>query len=301
MGQWWVGIDLGGTNVRAAGVDRDGRVLAAKTQPLDSSPLLEPFGQLVEIVEGVAKAVGSPPQAIGLGATGPVSSATGIISNPWTLPSSMQGDVRHALQVAFSVGVAVENDANAAALAEAWLGAGRDARTLVCITVGTGIGVGVVNGGRVHRGPDGIHPEAGHLVVDPQGPACYCGNNGCVESLASATALVGRTRALGGPPALLRAEQVVAAASAGEPVSGRVVQDARRALITAARSLVAVHAADHLILTGGAVPDPRALRTETKARLEEFVFAPATGTKVTAADLGGRAGMIGAARLAMTT
>ncbi len=157
---WAIGIDLGGTNVRAAEVAADGRVGRVIRERVDRDPAARPFAQLDRIVAALAGAAHRPPVGIGLGVTGPVDVRTGVIDNPHTLPAAYQGDVGRAL-AAHASRIVVENDANAAALGEALRGAGRGRALVACITVGTGIGVGVVDGGRLRRGAAGTTPRRG--------------------------------------------------------------------------------------------------------------------------------------------
>lgn len=148
-----------------------------------------------------------------------------------------------ALRSSADIEALVENDANAAALGEARFGAARDRAVVVCITVGTGtgIGVGVVRDGILVHGAHGTHPEAGHVVVDPDGPLCYCGAHGCVEVLASATAVVTAATAAGVIGAGGTAKQVHDATGA-DPRAAAIVARAHNALAALARTLVAVHA-----------------------------------------------------------
>jgi glucokinase len=205
---WAVGVDIGGTNVRAAEVSSGGDPGCVLAEPLDPGRA-ETFGQLTDMIGALIEKAGSgPPVGIGIGATGPVDPAQGVISNRHTLPEPFWGPVTDRLSEAFGVPVWLENDADAAALGEAWVGAGAGAEVVACITVGTGIGCGVVCRGAIFRGARGSHPEFGHHVVDPSGPICYCGSRGCVESLASAPAIAARAIEAGAVAAGARAADV---------------------------------------------------------------------------------------------
>ena len=300
MNRWAIGIDLGGTNVRAAAIEQDGTIRDVIAEPVerhDDKPG-EPFAQLVRLVATLVDESESLPSGIGIAATGPVYPAEGLIDNPFTLPPNLQGKVREAIETAFPIAVLLENDANAAALGEYWQGAGRGANALVCLTIGTGVGVGVVLHGAVHRGAAGTHPEAGHQIVDPTGPLCYCGARGCVESLASGPALIEAARSHGIP--CQSAAEVFAHARTGDPLYEEITAVAREAIATAATNLVAAHAADVIVLAGGALGDPERVLARIQASLDAFEFTPRGGTRARLAELADLAGCHGAAFLALT-
>src|ERR1700733_4294217 len=140
---WAVGVDLGGTNVRAARVDEAGTVGSVLFEPLDPGRSTRPFAQLIDMIASlIEKAAGDPPVGIGVGATGPVDAARGVISNPDTLPGAYQGAVTQVLAEAFGVPVWLANDADAAALGEAWTGAGAGGGGGARPPTGPGIGGG---------------------------------------------------------------------------------------------------------------------------------------------------------------
>lgn len=301
MGIWAVGVDLGGTNVRAAEVDDRGGVGLVVSEPVDhDGPATPAFGQLISVIAQVMAHRPDPPAGIGLGITGPVDPHTGVIANPYTLPASYQGDVRSALEAHFGLPIAIENDANVAVLAESRFGLAQDRSVIVCITVGTGIGVGVISHGRVHRGAGATHPEAGHLAVDPSGPACYCGVAGCLESLASGTAVADAGRQAGIVAEDGTARDVHAAAARGDGAALAIVTRARQTLAIGARNLAAVHAADAVVLTGNALGDIGELVATVQSEVDLYPFAPEGGVMVVASTLKGHAGCLGAASLILT-
>jgi glucokinase len=296
---WAVGVDLGGTNVRVAQVDDAGTVGSILSEPLDPGRSSRPFAQLIDMTAGLIEKAGDPPAGIGIGATGPVDPARGVISNPDTLPVAYQGAVTQALAEAFGVPAWLANDADAAALGEAWTGAGAGADVLACVTIGTGIGVGVIRQQQIFYGTGGSHPEAGHHVVIPGGPACYCGALGCVESVASAAAVLREALATGTVAEGSSAADVFAAAG-HVPALGRIVERARAALCTAVLNLVAMHAPDLVVLTGNGHGDLAALVEQARQQLRGYRFAP-PGVEVRQSALGGLAGCVGAARLAFSS
>jgi glucokinase len=299
---WAVGADIGGTNVRVAEVSGAGVPGCVLAEPLDPDRAGgSPFGQLIEMIGTlIEKADSGPPAGIGVGATGPVDPERGVISNSHTLPEPYRGPVTGALSDAFGLPVRLENDADAAALGEAWVGAGAGAELVACVTAGTGIGCGLVRRGAIVRGARGGHPEFGHHVVDPSGPVCYCGSHGCVESLASARAIARAATAAGAIAAGDDATEVFAR-SARDAGCRAVVERARSALAAAVLNLVAIVAPDVVVLTGNGLGDPAAqaeLIGVIRNRLDDFLFTPPGGVRVCLSRLRGMAGCIGAARLA---
>lgn len=299
MTDWAIGIDLGGTNIRAAQIDAVGRLGPTISEPVDRHPTeAVPFGQVVRLVRRlIAEEPTDPPIGIGLGVTGPVDPVTTVVNNPFTLPAGMQGSVRDAL-AGFGVPVRVENDANAAALGEARFGAGQGHPIVLCVTVGTGIGVGLVSHGKPYSGTAGAHPEAGHLVIDPNGPLCYCGERGCLESLSSAGGVLRQAQQAGWAGPGWSALDVYAAASAGQPNAVALLNAAAHKLADGIRALVTVYAPDVVVLVGNALGDPDTVLPIVARRIVRAPLQP-HGTQVLAGRLGGMAGCYGAAALCL--
>lgn len=296
---WAVGVDIGGTNVRVAQVTADGAVGSVLSQPVDSQRADgRSFAQLTEMIGALIELHPKRPVGIGIGATGPVDPERGLIINPHTLPPSFQGGVVAALSRIFELPVRLENDADAAALGEAWIGSAAGAEIAVCVTVGTGIGCGVVRHGTILRGAGGSHPEAGHHIVDPSGPECYCGARGCVESIASGTAIARAAIEAGVVNRCAHTGDVFAAA-AQDTVCRAIVDRAHSALATAVINLVAIHGPDVVVLTGNGMGEPKSLTEEISRQLAAYVFTPPGSVRVCLSDLGGMAGCIGAARLVL--
>ena len=290
-----IGVDLGGTNLRAAQVLPGGQLAATRQVSVDhlgrqGEP---PFGQLTDMIVDLAGEIGSDLAGIGLSVTGPIDPVTGWVDNPFTLPAAMQGDLLGAVRSRIDVPLAVENDANAAALGEALHGAGRGGAVVVCVTIGTGVGVGVYAHGRLYAGAGNTHPEAGHLVVDPAGPPCYCGASGCIESFVSATAILDAAVTSGVAGAGATAQDVYAMAHAGDRGAATIVQRAASALAAGVRTLVAVYAPDVIVLAGNALGDADSLVREVTNELERFPFG-GRAVSVRTAKLGNWAGCVGA-------
>src|ERR1700683_4997130 len=197
MSTYSIGVDLGGTNLRVAAVDENGVMLdkvAVSTQPAREVLL----ANMVNAIETVRARRGEHGLAgVGVGGPGFILMDQGIVASAPNLPEFNQYPVRDEIERRLGTKVILENDANAAALGEKWMGAGRDVDDLVLLTLGTGIGGGIIVGGRVLHGSVGMAGELGHLTVVPNGNPCGCGNRGCVEKHASATAIAAMARLIG--------------------------------------------------------------------------------------------------------
>jgi glucokinase len=297
---WAVGVDIGGTNVRVAQVDSTGTAGHVLSEPLDARRGGgRPLAQLTDMIGALLEKSGPErPAGIGVGATGPVDPEKGVVGNVPTLPEQFRGPVADRLAAGFGVPVRLENDADAAAAGESWTGAGAGAEVFACVTVGTGIGGGVIRCGKIVRGPRGWHPEFGHHVVDPSGPLCYCGMHGCVESLASAPAVARAAVEAGALPVGAEAADVFGAA--GHDRACRAIVDrAHSAIATAVVNLVALHAPDLVVLAGNGIGNPGDLVSAIDRRLACYAFTPPGGVRVRLSGLGGVAGCVGAARLVL--
>ena len=177
-------IDIGGTKIAVGMVDADGRVVSRLESPTQPQRGFEDaVDRMKRMLRDCARTARAVIDGVGIGCTGPVDAFTGVILNADTIPGWEGNDLVGAIAREFSVPVALENDADAAALGEVAWGAGRGKRTFIYVTISTGIGVGVIVDGRLYRGVDGYHPEIGHQVIDASGPRCYCGAPGCWESM----------------------------------------------------------------------------------------------------------------------
>ena len=183
-------VDVGGTKVAIGLVDLDGRVQYQKSIPTNllTTPAMAVDAIAASLAECVA-ATNAGLMGIGIGCTGPVDPILGVVGKVALLPGWEGCALVKGLASRFNVSVAMENDADAAAMAEATWGSGRGVDRFLYITLSTGIGTGFVIDGKLYRGVDGSHPEMGHHGIDPTGPACYCGARGCWESLASGSAI----------------------------------------------------------------------------------------------------------------
>lgn len=267
---------------------------------------------LARLEAEVRQAMAADPgvDAIGLGIPCTIDRERGLAISAVNLPIA-DVPVRELMRERIGMPVFVDNDANLAALAEHRHGAARGARNAVVLTIGTGVGGGLIIEGRPYRGSTGAGAELGHIVVDEDGPRCQgnCPNHGCVETLASGTALAREGRAA----AEVEGSALHAMLEAGQPIDGRAVTDAAAGGDEAARmvveragyhlgvalsSLANVFEPDVIVVGGGVMAAGELLLAPARAQLEARALPPQNRTPVVAASLGSDAGMIGAATMA---
>ncbi|KPV45452.1 ROK family protein [Alicyclobacillus ferrooxydans] len=307
----WFGIDIGGTSVKTALVDNVGHILVSQSfdtgAERDAETVAVRIKDTLELLKARLKDGGSTCQVhgAGVGIPGFLDLDTGIVAEAvnlgWT-DVPFQSMLEQLLQLP----VAMENDANLAALGEAFAGAGADRRVVLCATVGTGIGGGIVIDGRLHRGVNGMAGEIGHLVVKRDGGIlCNCGHHGCLETVASATAIVRQAQALqsaGKLPAdkvVTEAKDVFDLAERGNEAALSVITDAANWL-GYGLSLAAITLNPDVIVIGGGVSraEERFLMPMQAAFEQYALERVAQAAEVRAATLSNDAGVIGAARLA---
>ncbi len=292
-----IGVDIGGTKMAVAAVDARGAILARETLPTDAAQGFGPaVARLVESIGRILQQVGwarSELAGLAVGCAGPVDPAAGLINNPYTLAGWNRCDIVTPLRQQFEVPVWLENDADLAALGECFCGAGRGFDPIVMLTFGTGIGGAAVIRGEIYRGTGGEHPELGHLIVEPGGPQCYCGARGCLESLASGTA-IGEV----GQAADLPDARAVFAAASHDEAAQRIVQRAVGAAATAAWTLCHTFLPQRLVLGGGMMDDHfETFANAIDLRLNSATQFSRAGVAVVRAALGNDAGLAGAASL----
>ena len=223
MAEYSIGLDLGGTNLRAAAVDRAGHVLdrrATATNPAAGREAM--LGHMVNAIAELRDSCGAAGLAgIGIGVPGFILLKEGIIRNSNNLACLEDFPIRAEIEHRLGAHVILENDANAAALGEKWMGAGRDVNDLVLLTLGTGVGGGIISGGRVLQGYLGMAGELGHITVVQDGNPCGCGNQGCLEKHASATAIAAMASMLRLGEGL-SAREVYDLALGGDEKAGRI-------------------------------------------------------------------------------
>jgi glucokinase len=292
-----IGVDIGGTKIAVAAV-ADGRAEHVLERP---TPLESPEALLDAVeaqVRELSEAVGEP-AAVGVGVPSQIEWATGSVLASVNIP--LEGvPLRQELESRLGVPVYVDNDANCAALAEAQITEGGPARYLVMLTLGTGVGGGLVIDGRIFRGATGLGAELGHIVVDADGPECpgNCPNRGCLEALCSGTALERDATAAAGRR--VKGREVVEAARAGDADSIALLERLGTNLGVGIAGLVNAFEPEHVVIGGGlsAAGDlflDSAVR-EAGSRALPAIWARAN---VSLAKGGGEAGVIGAGVLAL--
>jgi glucokinase len=195
MLEYAIGVDLGGTNLRAAVIDRSGKMVDKVAESHFSPGRETLLTEMVATISGLREKYGTGGLAgIGVGVPGFIAFREGVVRNSNNLAFIENFPIRDEIERRLGAPVILENDANAAALGEKWMGAGREVDDLVLLTLGTGVGGGIISGGHVIRGFLGMAGEVGHVVVVPNGNPCGCGSQGCVEKHASATAVTAMAR-----------------------------------------------------------------------------------------------------------
>jgi glucokinase len=300
-----VGVDIGGTKIAAAAVTKQGAICSRGTIPTDADRGFDDgLRRMTGLIDSVLAETGRSRHAldaIGIGCAGPVDPIAGTIDNPYTLPTWDGVNIVAPLGAAYGVPVAIENDADAAAMGECWLGAGRGGHTVVMVTLGTGVGGGVIVDGQIYRGAGGAHPEIGHMSIDPSGPECYCGISGCWESLSSgpAMAVAARTMMPKRPPTSISGASVVADARAGDPVARAVVDRAAAATARGVFTVLNLYVPDIVVLGGGVMDAYDLFEPAIRTLVSRNTMAPVDRITICRAALGNDAGLMGAARIAL--
>jgi glucokinase len=304
MPEYTIGLDLGGTNLRAAAIDKSGTLLdkiagATKFEEGREAVLSDIVSAISKLRETHgAEGLGG----IGVGVPGFIRMKEGLITNSNNLPYLENVPIRDVLSAKLQTRVILENDANAAALGEKWMGAGRGVDDLVLLTLGTGIGGGIIYCGRILRGSVGMAGEFGHISVVPNGNPCGCGNQGCLEKHASATAVSAMARLMQLGEDLTSQDVYELAKQQGEAgdKARTVWCVVGEALGMAMASLINTFNFPLYLLSGGMLPAweffaPHMIRV---AKQRSFTFrATANETQIAQATLGNLAGLYGAAYL----
>ena len=289
-------VDIGGTKIAVGLVDGAGEVLAFEECPTEQERGFEDaVGRMGRMLRNCAARANQDAGGIGIGCTGPVNPFNGEIGDVEFLKNWKGANLVGALEKSFGVRVALENDADAAALGEAFWGAGSGKQQVVFVTVGTGIGVGIVMGGKLYRGVDGAHPEIGHQVIDASGPQCYCGGRGCWEALASGPAMSQWMNAQR-PGSALSAKQICALAASGDELAREAAEREAHYLGLGLANLVNIFC-PHVIVLGGSVMQSASLFMEgiQNEMGRNCTQVPAERTEVRLASLGPHAAIVGAA------
>lgn len=310
----YIGIDVGGTTAKAGVVDEAGQILYKSSCKTGIERDFEDIAaDMAELCRHIVRESGhemAEVAAVGVGIPGEQSPKTGLVAFcnnlGWVDVPLMQ-----RLRDALGLPVYVDNDANVAALAESAFGASRDVKSSILITLGTGVGGGIVRDQRIHTGAHGVGGEIGHMVVVVDGEPCNCGHRGCWEKYASATAIIRMGRALmeekpdcalarqmGGDAANLNAKAVLDLAKAGDADCAGIFETYVKYLCVGLANLINIYDPDMIVLGGGVAYAGDFLLDAVRAALGDYVYCPALSwARVELARLGNDAGIIGAAML----
>ena len=338
MSNFAIGVDLGGTNLRIAAVDEEAHLLEKVT--LGTKVALGRENVLNNMCDAIQHLSNKYQEhgrllGVGIGVPGIIDLHTGMVRESPNLPGWSDYPVRDEIEKRLKAPVILENDANVAALGEKWLGAGRHVGDMAMLTLGTGVGGGVILDGKIWHGMTGMAGEFGHITVEPDGHPCGCGNHGCVEQYASATALVRMAReaiAAGNAPALAKtagsdaefnAKEIYNLAIQGDESAKKIFRHVGRALGIVLGGLINGLNLEMYVIGGGVSSAWEAFSPSIfeELRQRSMVYAataPAdplnqwsgasaqveagrsSKTIITRALLGSDAGLFGAARLPMT-
>ncbi|HAW60418.1 MAG TPA: hypothetical protein DCW86_03015 [Actinobacteria bacterium] len=306
-----IGVDIGGTKIMGGVVDDGGNLLTSLKKPTPTTnarvlieAVKEVIGELLTRDPGVL--------GTGLGVAGLVDWEEGMVTFSPNLP--LKGvPLREEVRSFFGLPTFVDNDANVAALGECRYGAGERSSNLVFIILGTGIGGGIIVDGKIYRGTRGYAGEIGHMVIDPRGPLCGCGNHGCLEALASGQAIAVRAREAvaggrassilelaGGKVENITAKTVTTATGKGDVLGREILSEAGRMLGIGLANLVNVFDPEIIIAGGGLAEAGELILGPAREELEKRVMSPdSRRVEIVQAKLGAEAGVIGAATMAL--
>jgi glucokinase len=304
-----LGVDIGGTKVAVGVVDSAGRILQQGRQPMSANGTAE--AGLQAVFEAI-DSMGSGFESIGICAPGPLDPRTGVVLNPPNLPCWRNFPLAQEIRKKYSLKVKVDNDGNAAALAETIWGAARGFKYVFYGTLGTGIGSGVILDGRIYHGKTGSAAEAGHQSIDYRGPVCNCGKLGCIEILAAGPAIAKRARSkfeggsrvskilelAHGNVAAIKSEMVGEAFAAGDAVASEVLQETVELLTVWLGNVVDMLDPDVLVMGGGVAAMVRPFFEDIKKNLPRWAINPhVADIPLLIAHYGADAGIAGGAAL----
>lgn len=315
MSDLFASVDLGGTNIHAAFADAGGHLVAEEKVPTASHegpPRV--LARIAALVNDIAARVGAKPRALGMGVPGLVDVGRGVTKFFPNLPTQWRDiAVRATLEPEIGCPVFILNDARAATLGELVFGHGRTAETFIYFGLGTGVGGGVVIDGKLRLGPLGAAGEIGHQTLVPDGPLCGCGNRGCLETLASGSAITAEGVRLflsgnapclheicGGSVERVSPATMAEAARAGDAAVSDALERAGEWLGIGAANLVSALHPDLIVIGGGVAELGDLLLDPVRATIRRRVgMFPAENVRVERSALGDRAGLMGALALAV--
>jgi len=294
-------VDIGGTKIAAGIVNDAGKVLAKRETPTEKArSYRDGLSHIVRMLGEAAEQADTELSGIGIGSTVWVYPFTGEFGDVDFLPGWKGSNPVNDLAREFGVRVALENDGDAAALGEAAWGAGKGKSRLIYVTVGTGIGGGIILEGRLYRGADKAHPEVGHHVIDASGPQCTCGFRGCWEALATGPALAAwfnaKAQAADPQARALTAKEIFQCARQGHPLACEAVARETYYLGLGLANLINLFVPERIVL-GGSIMKSMRLEDLRKVIAQGCRFVPFEKTELALASLGDDANLIGAAQV----
>jgi glucokinase len=293
------GIDIGGTKITVGLVGGNGTVIVREDTPIhvERGPSAA-TSRIREILCRQTQDAGLNIAGIGIGCTGPVDPFTGELGDVNTLPGWQGWNPVLQISADLGVSVAMENDADAATLGELRWGARNGKRSMVLVTVGTGIGAGIVLNGSLYRGAKGSHPEIGHHIVEPDGPWCTCGARGCWESLASGPAMEAWYAAQHRDAPSLNAKEICALARAGDAHARSAVEREAKYLGIGLANVISIFMPDSIALGGSIMQAADLLLDGVRTQVRQnCLLVPHELCEISVAMLGADTGLVGAAQV----
>lgn len=289
------GVDIGGTKIAVAAVSLQGAILARaeiETRAAEGAPRV--IARLSDALHSIEQ--GDELLGIGIGCTGPVDPRTGHVMNPYTLPTWDDVDIVSPLAGEFHTRVALENDCDVAALGEHWIGSARGANNAVYITVGTGIGAGLILNNKLYRGVGMVAGEIGHMSIENDGVPCYCGSRGCLEMYAAGPAIAKAYENQTGAQNI-SAREVIERAQNDDGDARQIVEQTAYYLGVGLGNLITILAPDVIVLGGGVMQSFDLFYPAMRATITKNVtLVPSAQVSIVPAALGQNAGVIGAAK-----
>ena len=312
-----LGVDIGGTKIAVGIVDRSGKILAQGRTPMVANGTPEvALDAVVSAIDSVLSPSAVDIEGIGICAPGPLDPKSGIVLNPPNLPCWRNFPLAEKMRAKYSVPVKVDNDANAAALAETLWGAAQSFRYAFYATIGTGIGTGIVFDAAIYHGKTGSAGEGGHVSIDYRGPVCLCGKRGCIEILAAGPAIGARARAkvaaepsrgktildlVKGDISSITSQHVGKAFESGDPLAREVLEETVHLLTIWLGNIVDLLDPDVIVVGGGVAAMLRSFFEEIKCELPDWCVNPrASEIPLLMAHYGADAGIAGGAALCST-
>lgn len=309
-----LGVDIGGTKIAVGLVNRDGKILKQGRKPMFTSGTADAaFESVTSVIDSLLSQSGDAVQSIGVCAPGPLDPERGVVLNPPNLPCWRNFPLAEKISATYRVPVKVDNDGNAAALAETRWGAARGFHYVFYATIGTGIGTGIVFDHTIYHGKTGSAAEGGHVSIDYQGPVCACGKRGCIETLAAGPAIGARARAkvkadpqhayailalANGDVASVTSEIVGQAYASGDPLARDVLVETVELLTVWLGNIVDLLDPDVLVMGGGVAAMLQPFFDEIRQRLPAWCVNPrASEIPLLMAHYGADAGIAGGAAL----